>query len=202
VVVMANSVGGGSTVEQVLMHRLMDDLLGVLEKERFDWETNEEKTLRQGAYTLSHAREIAYPEVPDPPIPLTLPLSAYAGVYTHPAYPPLNLSITSRPRNEHQNTHVGNDEGREYLTTTLLFLNDDSISFSLRHISGEILLLYSKAFTEGSWNWEGGDEDLRPDQDKITKAEFVIGEDGDVSGIGVNKEPLMGNEKIWWRKEG
>lgn len=47
--VMANSVGGGSTVEQVLMHRLMDDLLGVPEEERFDWEANEEKTLRQAA---------------------------------------------------------------------------------------------------------------------------------------------------------
>ncbi len=98
---MANSVGGESTVEQVLMHRLMDDLLGVPEEERFDWEANEEKTLRQGAYTLSHAREIEYPDVPDPPLPLTLPLSAYAGVYTHPAYPPLNLSITSRPHKDH-----------------------------------------------------------------------------------------------------
>jgi len=49
VVVMANSVGGGSTVEQVLMHRLMNDLLGVPEEKRFDWEANEKKTLRQVA---------------------------------------------------------------------------------------------------------------------------------------------------------
>lgn len=41
---------------------------------------------------------LLYPIVPDPPLPNPLKLSAYEGIYSHPAYPDLNISTNCPKR--------------------------------------------------------------------------------------------------------
>lgn len=40
------------------------------------------------------ARERLYPSAPSLGLPLSLPLIAYAGIYTHPAYPDLSITLS------------------------------------------------------------------------------------------------------------
>ncbi|KAK4694396.1 hypothetical protein P7C71_g3185, partial [Lecanoromycetidae sp. Uapishka_2] len=183
-VMMANTVDGGSAVEQVLFFKLLDDLLDVSEKDRFNWEVEMESGLETQAYVLEHAREFAYPDAPDPPVPLTLPLEDYAGIYSHPAYPTVNLSIT-------EGSHDSQIAGDLYTLSyhTYIFL---------QHVSGEFFLLYARTSAKKGWDPA---KDSRPAQDAVTKAEFRLGENGKVRELGVIVEPEMGNEKIWWRKD-
>ena len=182
VVTMANTVEG--VADEILAFSLIDDLLGVSLSERFDRENQTEATLQQRTYMLQHAREISYPHVPNPPIPLTLPLSEYAGLYTHPAYPPFNLTLTPPQA--------------RLSTLSYHHLNGDPIYISFSHVSGDFFLVWARPYAIA----EPEESDWRPWVDIVTKGEFRIGESGKVKQLGVNIEPEMGEKKIWWEKLG
>ena len=95
VVMMSNSVEGGSVAHLILLFSLLDDVLDIPDDQRHDWESETENKLQGGINFLKHASDALYPNTPkgDDTIKLALPLDAYTGLYWHPAYPDLNLTI-------------------------------------------------------------------------------------------------------------
>lgn len=82
IVIFGNSNTAGRA-EELICLALVDDLLDVPVKKRFDWEKHwkdedEEPECKK--------KEDFYPNLPETPIPLTLPLSSYAGSYKHDGY--------------------------------------------------------------------------------------------------------------------
>ena len=199
IVMMANTVESGIAVQNVLIYKLIDDLLRVPEKERYDWAAKGEKAVRQAAQNLLHAKEMLYPNVPDPVLEKSLPLHGYAGVYTHPAYATVNLSIINAPPCNQCEARDDGTEGKEYLTSQFPFYALASpIFFWLEHVSADYFLLYTRYFSFEGWD----PRELRTSTDAAIKAEFRIGEDGRVREMGVDIEPEMGGKKIWWTKVG
>lgn len=88
-VAFANS-DGGYAVEQKVCWALVDDLLNVPKEKRLDWDAILEKELDE---EKPPSKEELYPDLPEVPIPLTLPLSAYAGEYHHPGYETLEVKF-------------------------------------------------------------------------------------------------------------
>ena len=80
VTMMANGGEGGAI--QNLIFRLIDDLLGIPEQERFDWVPVLEQYESLKLETLKNAKQVLYPNAPRgrDSIPLSLPLESYAGV--------------------------------------------------------------------------------------------------------------------------
>ncbi len=80
ITMMANGGVGGAI--QVLLFRLIDDMLGIPEQERFDWGPVMEGIESHGLETLKNARNLLFPSAPKgkDSIPLSLPLESYAGV--------------------------------------------------------------------------------------------------------------------------
>ena len=80
VTMMAN--GGQGRAIQVLVFKLIDDMLGIPEQERFDWAPTLELTEILGIEILKKARYLLYPTAPKEKdaIPLSLPLESYTGV--------------------------------------------------------------------------------------------------------------------------
>ena len=73
------------------------------------------------------------------------------------------------------------------------------MSISFQHISGEYFLIYIRWFSTEA---RIAPDDFEPGIDGISKAEFRIGEDGQVKELGVLLEPEMGEGKIWFKKAG
>jgi hypothetical protein len=82
VVIFGNSISAGMA-EEPICSALVDDLLNVPAEKRFDWEKHWKE---EGEEPLSKTREDLYPKLPETPIPLTLPVSSYAGSYNHDGY--------------------------------------------------------------------------------------------------------------------
>lgn len=77
---MAN--GGDGSLQQVLIFKLIDDILEIPEEDRFDWAPVLELDHLLTLETLQSAKDIMYPNAPkgEDCIPLSLPLESYAGV--------------------------------------------------------------------------------------------------------------------------
>lgn len=78
VTMMAN---GGEAI-QTLLFRLIDDMMEIPEKERFDWAPVLEGIKLKALEILKNGRHLGYPNAPKErdSIPLSLPLESYAGV--------------------------------------------------------------------------------------------------------------------------
>ena len=207
--VMAKGGEGGAI--QVLIIKLIDDRLGVPEHERFDWVAVMElhEILEQD--TLKNAKHLLYPNAPEgrDSIPPSLPLESYAGVclfgvlahyshhpltreqtYTNEGYPSLSLTF-----NGTSPSHTASEPERTL--HCLLQYEQYPISISFLHITGEYFLLYLRSFsTEGRF----APDDFEPATDGISKAEFRLGEDGQVKELGILLESEMGEGKIWFKK--
>lgn len=80
ITMMANGGSGGAI--QMLIFKLIDDMLGTPEQERFDWAPGMERNELLRLETLKNAKQALYPNAPKrrDSIPLSLPLESYAGV--------------------------------------------------------------------------------------------------------------------------
>lgn len=80
VTMMGNGGNGGS--QQVLVFELIDQIMGVSEKERYNWVPVLESMEAVALETLQKAEDLLYPDTPkgEEAIPLILPLESYAGV--------------------------------------------------------------------------------------------------------------------------
>jgi hypothetical protein len=60
---------------------MLDDLLGIPEAERIDWNVKPQKRLSQQRSDIARSAEILYPSLPCPRYSPLLPYQAYVGDY-------------------------------------------------------------------------------------------------------------------------
>ena len=130
--------------------------------------------------SLHDAKSKFYPSIPDPILPLSLPLSSYTGTYFHPAYH--NMTIALPPTTTSSSSSSSSLQIRRADTTL-------KITMDLEHVSGEYFL---------------GQLDLMNAPNLMFRtafpAEFRLGKDGTVREFGALLEPAMGEEKIWFAR--
>ncbi|KAL1966586.1 hypothetical protein VTN77DRAFT_3997 [Rasamsonia byssochlamydoides] len=188
--IFTNNMIGGTGAEWFLAYHLIDELLETLEEERFDWVTRSDKQIYEVTTITEEKIQKLYPSLTDPPLRTSLPLSAYEGIYVHPAYPTLNISrecgeISLFPRS------YKSDKGetislwnRQSLCAMIPSAISDAV-FELRHASGDYWFLAYELWGEV----------------ELTRAEFKLGPDGAVKAIGVKFEQTM-IDNIWLQREG
>lgn len=71
------------------------------------------------------------------------------------------------------------------------------VSITFQHISSEYFLLYLRSY---STEPRSTTDDFEVATDGLSKAEFRLGEDGQVKEMGVVLEPAMWDAKIWFNK--
>jgi hypothetical protein len=130
--------------------------------------------------SYNNATAYYYPNVPDPPLPLSLPLVNYTGTYFHPAYH--NLTITISPSPSQSST-----PGKLYVLRSNASWKVASV---LEQISGEYFMLYLDSTQAPGLLFK-----------QAVPAEFSIGADGVVGKFGIAAEPEMGKEgKVWFER--
>ncbi|KAL2834051.1 beta-lactamase/transpeptidase-like protein, partial [Aspergillus pseudoustus] len=182
--ILGNEMIGTNLASEILAFEIVDGLLGIKEEERFDWEEKIDSMLP--ALLLSNKTLAGlYPDLPDKDslLPHPLPLDAYSGRYTHPAYPTVNITSACPNRDVLKNP--------EKWTGARLcaFLEIPSGSFSmdlaldLFHVSGAYWTLVSSS----------------AGMDSGTRVEFRISAEGVVTEVGVEFDDMMQKkeEKIW-----
>ncbi|KAK6078726.1 MutS domain V [Seiridium cupressi] len=97
VVILANADEYGNQAMSSVFIKLLDDFLGVEESDRQDVIKAQEENLEREIEAWTNARERLFPDVPDQPVPRSLPLEAYAGTYWNAGYRSLNFR-TALPR--------------------------------------------------------------------------------------------------------
>ncbi|KAI9051163.1 hypothetical protein LZ554_005265 [Drepanopeziza brunnea f. sp. 'monogermtubi'] len=161
-----------NNVELKAIWTLIDDKLGVPPKESFDWDKKFRKQMQSGREQYDNRTAQYYPEIPSPPLPLTLPLEDYAGTYFQPAY---------------RNVTIYEERG-------VLKAHRDDVSwklmFDLEHVSGDYLMAHIDSTTAPGLISR-----------QAVAAEFKVGSDGVASGFGIAIEPEMGLEgRIWFER--
>ncbi|KAL8723192.1 MAG: hypothetical protein Q9225_000458 [Loekoesia sp. 1 TL-2023] len=204
ITMMGNTAETSNIVELILFYRLLDDYLNIKEEDRGDVvAVFENLILNPKKEQLAHPIKALYPNTPTGKnaIPLSLPLEKYTGVYHNKGYRNITITLShqndssspspstaprqpkllSSPPPPHLHSHIN----RTFAST---------LSFS--HVSGEFFLI------KGHLDLSEGEVDTEnPLSNMLYKAEFRLGEDGEVAEVGVNLEPQMGEgKKIWFMR--
>ena len=116
----------------------------------------------------------------------------YLQTYTNRAYPPLTLALKST---------ISSDPSSlpQKILHSVFQYEQYPISLSFQHISSEYFLVYVRTFSTSARSTRSSDFEIGTDS--VSKAEFRLGEDGQVKEMGVLLEPEMGGAKIWFQKE-
>ena len=182
-VVFANAEGA-LYANQVLQYKLLDDLLQTPQEERIDWQARGDSRIAGQARELGTGRERLYPKAPTPKIPLSLSLEEYEGLYFHPAYNLLNITLVI------PNSRLPLLESPELVLHADAQYKTLPEVYDFEHVSGEYFLFYTSfAFAK---------RDLV--LNSVTKAEFRLNEGGFVSEVGIAIEPEMKEEMIWFKR--
>lgn len=112
--------------------------------------------------------------------------------YTNEGYPTLTLTINGT------NPSPTASKPQDTLHC-LLHYEQWPISISFQHVSGEYFLVYFRFYTTDA---RTAPDDYETATDGLSKAEFRLGEDGQVKELGVMLEGEMGGAKIWFKKAG
>ena len=112
--------------------------------------------------------------------------------YINRAYPPLTLALKST---------ISSDPSSlpQKILHSVFQYEQNTISLSFQHISSEYFLVYVRWFSASARST--GSSDFEIETDSVSKAEFRLGEDGQVKEMGVLLEPEMGGAMIWFQKE-
>ncbi|MCJ1359335.1 MAG: hypothetical protein MMC33_009336 [Icmadophila ericetorum] len=190
VVMMSNAMPAGNEVEAILFYKLIDGLLETPEKERLDWKTIADEQNALIREFLANSRKRLFPDEPKEPIPLSLPLKSYTGIYTSIGYGSFNLTLVDATPSSDRSAWL-NRKPKEILKLDVRDrLNWEAI-LEFEHISGEFFLAYGAIPKKDGSREHAGD----------LKAEFKIGQDGTVKEMGLTLEPMMGEELIWFQKQ-
>ncbi len=198
VAMMGNTAGTSNFVQQILVFQLIDDLLSTPESERYNWTASFEEALEQKNYNLRHAEERLYPDAPkkEDTLALSLPLKSYTGLYSHPGY--RNITLTLVNKNEtFSYSGPSLSHSKQLLHADVLDRTWPQI-INLHHVSGDYFLGHAR-FAILS-NTSEASTDYLSDWDNMLPAEFRIGSNGKVTEMGLGNEPEMGKEKLWFRK--
>lgn len=198
IAMMGNTAVTSNFVQQILIFELIDDLLSTPKSERYNWTAMFEKAVEQQDYNLRHAEERLYPDAPKKKdaLALSLPLESYTGLYSHPGY--RNITLTLVNKNEtfsYSSSSVSHS--KELLHADVLDRILPQI-INLHHISGEYFLGHARFAALTNTSEES--TDYVSAWDNMLPAEFRIGSNGKVVEMGLSIVPQMGKEKIWFRK--
>ena len=183
-VMMANASPAGNMAQLIFLFALLDKLQDISPERRFDWKSVIDGMVEQGNAQLKVGRAELYPNAPKDPIPLSLPLQAYAGTYTSPGYGTVNLTIDKM---DDQLPSSNQPSGR--LCAAVLDRAWPMI-VEFEHVSGEYFLGHvHKPMTDGTTTLLA-----------VTKAEFKVNEAAQAAELGILIEPAMGGDLIWFRK--
>ncbi|KAG0652787.1 hypothetical protein D0Z07_0667 [Hyphodiscus hymeniophilus] len=191
-VALANTAGTANFVDLKLGFSLVDEKLKVPLKERFDWNERRvsQRIISEGRQKAKNAVQILYPHLPSRPLPLSLPLSSYAGTYRHPAYQTLTIYVSSPDTSSNPaSTFNASEEQRKSILKADRTQTTWIQMLTFEHVSGEFFVARAK-----------GEADFAALFDDVYPVEFRNGVDGKVKEVGVGWEESMGNEKIWFRR--
>ncbi|KAE8140448.1 beta-lactamase/transpeptidase-like protein [Aspergillus pseudotamarii] len=172
--VMAGNTTLTSNIVQVVLYmHLLDEVLGTPSHDRVDWQRQISERIASWREKQAHAKDLLYPGLPAVPIPPTLGVRDYAGLYEHPGYGKLELNVDV----------CGFGLIADRLTCEV------PIVIVMEHISGEFWLAMLR------------ERNQDPRDHERVRAEFRIGVDSMVSEVGIDLEPEMNGEKIWFQRK-
>ena len=189
IAMMGNTLGSSSIVQTILFHQLLDNYLDVPAKDRGDVGALLENTIiKPKVQQLRDPIKALYPDAPtaENAILLSLPLQNYTGTYRNEGYYDITITLVAQPDQQqpHQQPHLRSIIDRAWPYT-----------FDLIHVSGEYFV------AKGQMSSPDGETDpTDPLEVQIAKAEFRLGEDGEIAAVGAAVEPEMKGEKIWFRR--
>ncbi|KAI1769372.1 beta-lactamase/transpeptidase-like protein [Hypoxylon sp. FL1150] len=172
VVTLANTAITSNMAGMELAWKLINDRIGVPEKERFDWAAKSQKTLDEQLQLADTAIEKLYPDRADPPLPRALPLQSYVGKYFHPAYRTVTIELADDDSSGHSSNSSG-EKGKK--RGELIAVRADmewQMVFEFRHVSGEFwAVVIDFLNTPNMLNGQ------------LARAEFVVGVAGTVDKL-------------------
>ncbi|KAJ6066050.1 hypothetical protein N7499_012124 [Penicillium canescens] len=170
---MSNTVNGRHAEVEIFLH-LLDQISGGPAIPRTIGRSHVAESQSKAipkAQTMSEAMKRFYPCLPNPPIPHSLPLHQYVGRYEHPGFGSITLDI--------EKGHLGANL-LDRVTAGIM---------SFHHASGEFFVGYF--FQPKSIGMFSG----------YYKAEFTIDSCGVPTAMGLDLEPALGEEKIWFQRK-
>lgn len=173
-VFMGNAMDARFAAASLYMY-LLDVVLGLPPDQAGEYSKQTEELVRErrkrSIKTMEEAKRRLYPGLPSLPLPPSLSLETYAGVYTHPGYGSFELLL---------------DEGRKLYAD----LPDRAIvtRLELEHASGDFFV--GKLYSPGG----GGDAV------NFFQVEFSIDYKADVKRVGLDLEPELRGNKIWFER--
>jgi hypothetical protein len=175
----------GGFVNEIILIRMLNDFFGMpvppLQDLTPKWDGKLEGHLRG----YINAREIMYPQIPDPPLSLPLPLEAYANSYHHPGFGTFHFKV-KKPR-----------DGLPILPRTKYVLHADlhrlmHYTLDFEHVSGEFFIAWIDTETCNAVI-RGG-----------LRARFGLGSNGKVDKMALNVEVGSNEEDsrmvVWFNK--
>ena len=180
-VVLTNGDVPGSAASSTLFYRLLDDFLDVPLEDRLDTSGRWDNILRELQGKYKGRRGALFPDIPSPPISLTRPLEDYQGTYFHPAYKNITLRVASPSK------HLPVAEETDVVLRAV-WEKEWPVVIELEHVSGEHFVAWINLVVPGPIVREGG------------PAVFEVGPNGDVSKLGIEMEPALG-QMIWFSRQ-
>ncbi|KAH7247534.1 beta-lactamase/transpeptidase-like protein [Fusarium redolens] len=161
VVAFANTATTSNAAEEILAWKLIQDRLGIPEKERFDFDA---KFFWNGlSSTVDETVDILYPERPNPPLPATVNTTKLQGIYYDPGYGRIALREKPHPNRSDEKILVAD---RQEMTW--------KYQMNLHHVSGDYWVVYLPLLENPGYFTE------------FVAAEFKIGNDGKPVGLQVD----------------
>ncbi|KAK2861309.1 hypothetical protein FQN49_004336 [Arthroderma sp. PD_2] len=187
-VILGNNMIGTNAAVTLLGNHLIDEILGIKEKDRPNWRKRAEETLDNTKISPRILQDL-YPRIPDPPLPPPLKLAAYEGIYTHPAYPTLKITTECPTHSLFPSLSGKHRLGADRLCAKLSqsAFGGSALILELRHVTGDFWIVGTLMYGATS----------------ATKAKFILGPEGGINRIAIEMEPTMALEHkgIHWQKK-
>ncbi|UKZ76461.1 hypothetical protein TrVFT333_004165 [Trichoderma virens FT-333] len=162
-VVVLGNTAKCHVVEAIVGWKLIDDKLGIPDKDRVDFAAKFKKGDEQLDWLYENALDILYPERPDPGLPPTLPTSELVGTYYNPGYGNITLREEAHP-----------DKPGEKILTADRPDSTWEYSMHFHHVSGDRWIVYISAPVFLGRKFK-----------EFVAGEFKIGADGKPSAIEI-----------------
>ncbi|KAL8755096.1 MAG: hypothetical protein Q9199_003885 [Rusavskia elegans] len=186
IAMMGNTAGSSSIILNILFYQLLDNYLDVPVKDRGDvGAVFENMIIKPKAEQLRDPIKALYPDAPTgkDAIPLSLPLRNYTGTYYNSGYRDITIILAQTDQQQSQ------PQLRSIIDRTWPYV------FDFIHVSGEYFVV------KGQMSTPYGEVDpTDPLEVQVIKAEFRLGENGEIAEFGVALEPEMKDEKIWFER--
>lgn len=169
-VMMGNTTGTSNCMQISLFMDMLDELLDTPSHERVDWSSKLELRIADRRRDNLRVRERLYPSLPSHLSRPSISFVAHAGRYSHPAYGNMNLEL----------------RGDSLVADRLL--QEIPMIIRILHVTGDSWLARLEVLHQDPRDYES------------VKATFEITADGVEKKVGLDLEPALSGEMIWFNK--